>query len=132
MYLLDTNACIGLLTGRSSRLARRLRQVKPSRVALCAIVKAELLYGARKSREVAANARTLRRFFEPLRSFPFDDRCAETYGALRAELERNGSPIGHHDLQIAAIAIANDLVLVTHDQRSFSRVVDLESEDWEA
>ena len=132
MYLLDTNACIHLLTGRSRRLARRLREQKQSEIALCSTVKAELVYGARRSRELARNARLLRRFFEPFVSFPFDDRCAETYGYLRSELERAGNPIGPNDLFIAATALANDLTLVTHNQREFSRVVGLETEDWEA
>lgn len=131
MYLLDSNACIGILTGRSRPLVRRLRQVSQTKIALCSIVKAELVFGARKSRDVAANSRTLRRFFAPFPSYPFDDRCAETYGNLRAELERSGSPIGGNDLLIAATAVANDLVLVTHNQREFSKVVGLELEDWE-
>lgn len=132
MYLLDSNACIGILTGRSRDLIHRLRQVSQTKIALCSIVKAELVFGARKSRDVAANARTLRRFFAPFPSYPFDDRCAEVYGSLRAELERSGSPIGGNDLLIAATAVANDLVLVTHNQREFSQVVGLELEDWEA
>jgi tRNA(fMet)-specific endonuclease VapC len=32
---------------------------------------------------------------------------------------------------IAAIALANDLTLVTHNSREFSRVPDLNLEDWE-
>ena len=131
-YLLDTNVCVRILNGRSQRVVRRLRQVKPSRVALCSLVKAELIHGARKSRDVAANIRNLRRFFEPFQSFPFDDRCAEAYGTLRAELERAGTPIGENDLLIAATALTNDLILVTHNQREFSRIVGLELEDWEA
>lgn len=131
MYLLDTNVCIRLLTGRSSRLVRRLRQVRPSRIALCSVVKAELTFGARKSRDVAANMRSLRRFFEPFPSHPFDDRCAELYGSLRAELELSGTPIGNNDLLIAATALAHDLTLVTHNTREFSSVVGLELEDWD-
>lgn len=40
--------------------------------------------------------------------------------------------IGPYDLQIAAIALANDLTLVTHNTREFARVPDLRLEDWEA
>jgi len=46
-------------------------------------------------------------------------------------LEASGTPIGAYDLQIAAIALANDLTLVTHNVREFSRVADLKVEDWE-
>lgn len=132
MYLLDTNSCIGILTGRSRRLIRRLREKNQAQIALCSTVKAELVFAARKSREVAVNSRVLRRFFQPFVSYAFDDRCAETYGYLRAELERAGNLIGPSDLFIAATAVANDLVLVTHNIREFSRVIGLELEDWEA
>jgi len=43
-----------------------------------------------------------------------------------------GTPIGSNDLQIAAIALANNLILVTHNVREFSRVQGLQIEDWEA
>jgi len=46
-------------------------------------------------------------------------------------LERLGTPIGPNDLMIAAIAVANDVVLVTHNTREFGRVEGLRCEDWE-
>ena len=52
MWLLDTNACIALLNGTSAPLAGRLAQHRPSEIRLCAVVKAELLFGARKSQLV--------------------------------------------------------------------------------
>jgi len=131
MYLLDTNACIRILNGTSARLVARLRQHEPLEIRLCAVVKAELLYGARHSGKAAANLRLLTRFFEPLVSVPFDDTCAEQYGIIRSELERLGTPIGPNDLMIAACAVANSLVLVTHNVAEFSRVAGLEIEDWE-
>jgi len=39
-------------------------------------------------------------------------------------------PIGPYHLQIAAIALANGLTLVTHNSREFSRVPELRLEDW--
>lgn len=132
MYLLDTNVCIHLLNGSSEPLVGEFRRRRPSEIALCSIVKGELSYGARKSRDSAHNLRLLERFFAPMRSFPFDDRAAERYGAIRFVLERSGSPIGANDLLIAAIAIARDAVLVTHNVREFTRVPDLKLEDWEA
>ena len=63
---------------------------------------------------------------------PFDDRCAEEYGLIRADLDHAGTPIGPNDLLIAATARAHDLVLVTHNTREFSRVSGLQIDDWEA
>ncbi len=131
MYLLDTNACIRVLNGTSDRLVARLRHHAPAEIHLCAVVKAELLYGARKSSRPAANLRLLDAFFEPLLCLPFDDACADRYGVIRAELERAGTPIGPNDLMIAATAVAHDLTLVTHNVAELSRVAGLRLEDWE-
>ena len=131
MYLLDTNACIRILNGTSPRLVARLREHEPAEIRLSAVVKAELLYGARRSARTADNLRLLARFFAPLVCLPFDDECAERYGLLRVELERVGTPIGPNDLMIAATALAHDLVLVTHNVDEFSRVAGLRDEDWE-
>ena len=60
-----------------------------------------------------------------------DDVAAAHYGAIRAELARAGTLIGPNDLMIAATARANDLVLVTRNEREFSRVIGLRTENWE-
>jgi len=130
-YLLDTNACIAVLNASSPELVARLRAETPATVLLCSVVKAELLYGARKSRAVARNLTALERFFAPLRSLDFDDGAAEEYGRLRADLEQAGTPIGANDLMIAAIARAHDLTVVTRNVDEFARVVGLRVEDWE-
>jgi tRNA(fMet)-specific endonuclease VapC len=132
MYLLDTNACIRILNGTSTFLTDRLRVVPRSQVRLPAVVKAELLYGARKSSRVSDNLRLLDRFFDTMASVPFDDRCAEEYGLIREELDRAGTPIGPNDLLIAATARAHLAVLVTHNVREFSRVAGLRIDDWES
>jgi tRNA(fMet)-specific endonuclease VapC len=131
MYLLDTNACIRLLNGTSPRFAEQLRETPRSQVRLSSVVKAELLFGARRSSRVADNLRLLERSFATLPSLPFDDRCAEEYGLARADLDRAGTPIGPNDLLIAATAQANGCTLVTHNVREFSRVSGLQCEDWE-
>ena len=132
MYLLDTNVCIRILNGTSSSLVERLRFVPRGQLRLSSVVRAELLYGARKSSRAADNLRLLERFFDALASLPFDDRCAEEYGLLRQELDRAGTPIGSNDMLIAATARAHRIVLVTHNVREFSRVADLRIEDWES
>lgn len=104
----------------------------PGEIALCSIVKAELLYGARHSKRVEANLQLLAKFFAPLVSLPFDDRCAEEAGLICADLAGQGSPVGANDLLIAATARAHDAVLVTHNSGEFARVTGLRLEDWEA
>jgi tRNA(fMet)-specific endonuclease VapC len=70
----------------------------------------------------------LRRQFE---SLVFDDRSAEEYGKVRANLAAQGLMIGPNDLMIAAIALANKLIVVTHNIAEFGRVTGLTVEDWE-
>ncbi|MDZ7696616.1 MAG: PIN domain-containing protein [Deltaproteobacteria bacterium] len=64
-------------------------------------------------------------------SVPFDDEAARKYGEIRSDLARKGTPIGPNDLMIAAIALAHESVLITHNTREFKRVVGLKVEDWE-
>ena len=131
--LFDTNVCINLINGRaSSRIAKRLRATSPSEIRLASITRAELLFGAHKSAQVAENVRTVEQFCKPYLTLPFDDACAQHYGVVRAYLARRGTPIGPNDLLIAATALAHDLTLVTHNVDQFSRVVGLRIEDWEA
>lgn len=132
MYLLDTNACIRVLNGTSPQLVARLRNLDPAEIRLCAVVKAELAFGARNSTHVAENLSLLERFFAPFVSLPYDDRCADQYGLIRADLARSGQLIGPNDLLMAATARAHDLTLVSHNTRELSRVVGLRLEDWEA
>jgi tRNA(fMet)-specific endonuclease VapC len=94
-------------------------------------VKAELYYGAYRSSRLESNLELYREFFSEFVSLPFDGRAAEVYGRIRVQLERLGTPIGPNDLHIASITIANNLILVTHNTREFSRVEGLEIEDWE-
>lgn len=131
-YLLDTNACIACLRRKPSPVVTRLRALGPDDVALCAIVRAELLFGAARSRDPVNERALVDRFLEPFPSFPFDDRAAELYSQIRYVLERAGQKIGAHDLEIASIALARGLTLVTHNVSEFSRVPGLLWEDWES
>jgi tRNA(fMet)-specific endonuclease VapC len=132
MFLLDTNACIRILNNTSASLVAELHRHSPEEICLCAVTKAELLYGAQRSARPAQNLRLLEEFWAPYASAPFDDKCAYHYGEIRAHLERQGTPIGPNDLLIAATTVANDLTLVTHNVREFARVIGLRLEDWEA
>ncbi len=131
MYLLDTNACIHVLNNSAPRLVKRLKTEKPGDIRLSSITKSELIYGARHSVRAAQNLRTLQRFWAPYVSLPFDDDCAEHCGTIRAEIAKQGRPIGPNDVLIASIARAHNLVLVTHNVREFERVPELRIEDWE-
>lgn len=131
IYLLDTNACIIYLNRPMSGVRRRLELLSPQDIAVCSVVKAELFYGAMRSNNPERTLGLQEVFLNNFVSLPFDDVCARVYGRIRAELAARGTPIGPHDLQIAAIALANDLILVTHNTGEFGRVNGLQIEDWE-
>lgn len=98
---------------------------------LCSVVKAELLFGVAKSENPEGRLKKIKTFVDRFASLPFDDSAAASYAEIRADLEKRGLPIGPNDLQIVSIAVANQLVLVTHNVREFGRVKGLEIEDWE-
>ena len=118
-YLLDTNTCIRFLNGTSDSIRERIEALGARNIALCSVVKAELIYGALKSARPQRNLSRLNPFFSRFASFPFDDAAAAAYGEIRARLERAGTPIGPNDLCIAAIATASGLTLVSHNSDEF-------------
>ena len=112
-------------------MKQRLEAVPNHEIGVCSIVKAELCFGAMKSANPERNFALQQKFLAQFVSLPFDDLAATTFGVIRSQLETNGTPIGAYDLQIAAIALANNLALVTHNTGEFGRVDGLQVEDWE-
>ena len=131
IYLLDTNACIQLWQRKNLVVRRHFALYSPEEIALCSVVKAELLFGALHSEQKDNNLQLLQKLFAPLHSFEFDYKAAEYYAQIRADLTAKGNLIGANDLMIAAIARANNATLVTHNTSEFSRVQELVIEDWE-
>ncbi len=129
-YLLDTNICIAILKNSELPLIQKVKSYQPGDFALCSIVKAELLYGARKSQNVEKNLSLLAKFFDQFVSLAFDDSAAEFYGTNRAILEKGGTPIGDADLLISNIALAYNLTVITRNHREFIRVPGLKVEAW--
>jgi tRNA(fMet)-specific endonuclease VapC len=93
------------------------------------VVAAELAYGVAKGGS-ARNRSALEMFLAPLEIMPFDQNAVWSYGALRADLERQGQSIGALDTLIAAHALNLDATLVTNNLREFSRVSGLRLENW--
>lgn len=130
-YLLDTNVCIKLLNNSSSAIVNELKRHEPEEIYLSTIVHLELYYGAYKSQRKEQNLAKLQRFISQFNTLFFDEQSAKIAGAIRSNLSSQGIPIGPYDLQIAAIAIVNDLILITHNVKEFSRIENLKYQDWE-
>jgi tRNA(fMet)-specific endonuclease VapC len=130
-YLLDSNACIVYLRTPRNPVQAHVDLVPQTYLRMCSVVKGELLAGAMRYADPSARLQRLDEFFAPFESLPFDDADADVYGRIRADLQRAGKLIGPNDLMIAAIALANDLTLVTHNTGEFARIPGLALEDWQ-
>lgn len=128
-FLLDTNTCIYAMKARPA-VVRAMRARSPEEIFVASMSLAELLFGVVKSRHPARNRTALEAFIEPLGVLDFDARAAESYAHARLHLQAVGTPIGERGLIIAATALANELVVVTHNTREFQRVPGLPIEDW--
>lgn len=131
LYLLDTNVIAIYLNQRSLILRERLESINPEDIAVCSVVKFELFYGAMRSANPLGNLSRQQEFLDMFVSLSLDDLAARKAGEIRNNLAALGTPIGPYDLLIAAIAIVNNLTLVTHNTREFERVSELRVEDWE-
>ena len=128
-YLLDTNTCIFLMKNMSE-VVERFNEKKQSGIVISSITAAELLYGVYKSDYVEKNRMAFLNFISGIRIIDFDGNAADTYGIIRAYLQKKGIPIGNMDTLIAAHALTEKLILVTNNTREFERVPNLVIEDW--
>jgi tRNA(fMet)-specific endonuclease VapC len=130
--LLDTNVCVLYLRQRDPGLIQRIKMHRPDEIRLCSVVVAELDFGADRSppQYQTANLALLANFLPLFVSVPFTDAAAELFGRIRADVTARGVTLGPYDLQIAAIAKAENLILITHNTRKFGRVPGLQLEDW--
>lgn len=129
-YLLDTNLCIRVLRDRPKGLRKRFN-AEASGLSISSIVLYELLFGAAKSARPAENRHAVEAFAARLAVLDFDADAAAHAGEIRADLERQGTPIGGYDLLIAGHARSRGLVVVTGNLAEFRRVEGLRCEDWE-
>ena len=129
-YLLDTNICIYVIRKKPAGVIKRFRTIEISHAGISSITLSELLYGVSKSSRPGQNLKALAMFAAPLEIPAYDDEAAQHYGILRARLEKQGTPIGSMDMLIAAHALSMDCILVTNNEKEFSRVPGLKIENW--
>ena len=132
-YLLDTNACIALMSSVTNDVQTRFTRAfrKGGSFFTSSVVAFELWYGVAKSQRVVENTRRYKTFFAgPIDVLPFDQGAAQVAGELRAKLEASGKPIGAYDLLLAGQAMHHNMTLITANVAEFSRVTGLLWEDW--
>jgi len=132
-YLLDTNACIALINGNPLSVRAKFRKATDlgGQVFVSSIALFELWYGVAKSSRRDFNKKRLEAFCAgPIHPLSFEDQDAEIAGAIRADLESIGKPIGAYDLLMAGQAIRNKLTLITANLSEFARIKELAWADW--
>ena len=132
MFLFDTDIITNVLKKSPSRkLLRRLAEVSVREQYISTITVAEIVYGAVKSARPEFHLDNLENILLPsVNIVGFDAKAAYVCGRLRANLEKSGLPLALADLEIASIAIAGNFVLITGNTRHFSRIKELQVENW--
>lgn len=125
-YLLDTDICIEILR-KNPKVLAKARARRRALVRVSTITAGELFYGAWKADPTRREDRLqgVRDFLEAAEVIALDLKAAERYGAFKADLARQGLLIGDNDLQIASIAVAYRLVLVSNNTQHFARLLPL-------
>lgn len=128
-YLIDTHIVIDVIKRRPPEVREVFNQ-QHGRMAISAITLAELVHGAEKSQSPSRNLAVVEDFCSRLAVLPYPAEAAYHYGSIRAELERQGRPIGVNDLHIAAHARSSGLTVVTNNLSEFERVPGLLLTNW--
>jgi predicted nucleic acid-binding protein len=132
MYLFDTDIITHIFKKQpSEKLLARLSEIPQPAQHISTITIAEIVYGAWKSSQPRRHLDNLEKVLLPaVNIVGFDAAAAYVCGGLRARLEQAGTPLALADLEIASIAIANELTLVSGNLRHFTRIQELRVENW--
>ena len=128
-YLLDTNA-ITAWAKRDAHFIARIQTSVPSELRISVMTEHELRYGIACNPNLRLRP-VLERMLTMLQKVMVDSDIAATAALVRADLRKQGQPIGPYDLLIAATALTHHLTVVTSNTREFSRVAGLSLEDWQ-
>lgn len=129
MYMLDTDTCSYIIKGHCENLTKKLIMHQADCIAISAITLAELRYGVIKKGSIKIKQKVAA-FLEMTPVIAFDEDAAIIYAKIRHDIELAGTPIGNMDILIAACAIASQSILVTNNQKHFTRIKSLNLENW--
>lgn len=129
LYLLDTTILSHLIRQPQGAVAERIADVGETNVLTSVIVACELRYGAAK-RGSRRLTRQVEAVLGALTIRPLESDAERLYASIRVVLEKKGTPIGAHDMLIAAHARALGAVCVTDNVAEFTRVPALKVENW--
>ena len=129
-YLVDTDVFSLMVTGHDASINTRLQTLVKGEATVSVITAGEFYYGVTHAPVSTLRDQRAQRLLDFFGLLPLDAEVAVSYGTVRADLRRAGTPIGPNDLWLAAQALAHGLTLVTRNTREFKRVKGLKVEDW--
>jgi tRNA(fMet)-specific endonuclease VapC len=130
-HLLDTNIISYALRPQNQRLAHRLHAAMVDEyVGISVITRAEIRAGQCRMEAQDKRRGAIDQMLDALPTLVWTTQAADLYGEAHILLMNKGQPIGSLDVQIAVHAMAENLVLVTHNTRHFERIPGLKLEDW--
>lgn len=130
-YLIDTDSASYFLKNRFAPLTARMKTAMlAEEAAISVVTRAEIRYGQRLMQMEDRRVRLINAFLRDIPALDWTMEAAEHYARLAAEQKRQGLFIGTLDTQIAAHALAEDLILVTNNACRFGRIPELRIENW--
>ncbi|MGN1141519.1 MAG: type II toxin-antitoxin system VapC family toxin [Oliverpabstia sp.] len=129
-YMLNTNICIYAIKHKPEQVFLHLQEHDPADICISAVTYAELVHGVEKSKAVEKNRIALTLLLANIEIMDFDSLAAESYGKIRADLEKADTPIGPLDMMIAGHAKSRGYIVVTNNTKEFERVKGLKIENW--
>ena len=130
-YLFDTDTASYFLKGKHPALQKRARAALEAKsIAISVITEAELRFGLALVPKATRLQAAVEIFLSATPCFDWTRSAAEHYARLAADMKRTGKPIGILDTQIAAHALAENLVLITNNTRHFGTIAGLKIENW--
>ena len=128
--MLDTNICIYAIKHKPEQVFIRLQEHEPENICISSVTYAELSHEVEKSKSIEKNRLALSLLLANIEILNFDSLAAESYGKVRADLEKAGTPIGVIDMMIAGHALSLGFTVVTNNTKEFERVKGLKLENW--
>jgi tRNA(fMet)-specific endonuclease VapC len=118
------------MNSKSLNLQKKFTEGSIDDFSVSSITVAELIYGAKKSKNIEKNLNAVIKILSPFTIIDFTGQDAFEYGDIRAKLEMKGKIIGATDLLIAAQARRKNLIVLTTNTKEYERVEGLKIENW--
>ncbi len=128
-YLIDTDIIIYSIKGHTVVQDRFLKNENIPK-AISVITYGELLFGAKKSKNIEKNLAVVYRIKELFPVIGIDKAIIETFSDIKANTQRTGNIVDDMDLLIASTALTINYTLVTNNEKHFRAIKGLKVENW--